>query len=317
MLTQAAPIAIPAPIYRRTITGISAVLLPFNADGSIDWQGFRAHVTRTAAVGITPAVNMDTGYVHLIDQSDRERVLRETRAVLDSSAFVAGAFVADTPGSPFALDAYAREVELVQTHGGTPIIFQSYGLTERDPIEAYHRIAAYTDRFIGFELGTMFAPFGKIYDLDTYAALMAIPQCIGAKHSSLSRVQEWQRLTLRGQRRPDFKVFTGNDLAIDMVMYGSDYLLGLSTFAPDYFARRDALWAQGDPAFYELNDVLQYLGRLAFRPPVPAYRHSAAQFLKLRGWIASDQPHSLVPRRPDSDVAILRDILEQLSEFGA
>ena len=33
--------------------------------------------------------------------------------------------------------------------------------------------------------------------------------------------------------RPDFLVLTGNDLAIDMVMYGSDYLLGLSTFAPD------------------------------------------------------------------------------------
>ena len=31
-------------------------------------------------------------------------------------------------------------------------------------------------------------------------------------------------------------VLTGNDLAIDMVMYGSDYLLGLSTFAPEAFA---------------------------------------------------------------------------------
>ncbi len=37
-------------------------------------------------------------------------------------------------------------------------------------------------------------------------------------------------------RRPDFKVLTGNDLAIDMVIYGSDYLLGLSTFAPDAFS---------------------------------------------------------------------------------
>ena len=65
-------------------------------------------------------------------------------------------------------------------------------------------------------------------------------------------------------------MFTGNDLAIDMVMYGSDYLLGLSTFAPDVFARRDAAWAAGDPAFYELNDWLQYLGFLTFRQPVPA-----------------------------------------------
>ena len=124
--------------------------------------------------------------------------------------------------------------------------------------------------------------------------------------------QEWERLQLRDARRPDFKVFTGNDLAIDMVMYGSDYLLGLSTFAPDLFARRDALWAAGDPAFFELNDLLQYLGFFAFRRPVPAYKHSAAQFLKLRGWIASDAPHPAADRRPASDIDVLHDIGQRL-----
>jgi hypothetical protein len=162
----------------------------------------------------------------------------------------------------------------------------------------------------------MFAPFGQIYDLETYAGLLDVPQCLGAKHSSLKRELEWQRLQLRDERRPDFKVFTGNDLAIDMVMYGSDYLLGLSTFAPDLFAQRDAMWAAGDPAFYELNDVLQDLGFFAFRSPVPAYKHSAAQFLKLRGWIESDEPHPAAERRPGSDVAVLREIGERLGVIG-
>jgi hypothetical protein len=159
----------------------------------------------------------------------------------------------------------------------------------------------------------MFAPFGRIYDLDTYAGLMATPECVGAKHSSLERMLEWQRLKLRDDRRPDFMVLTGNDLGIDMVMYGSDYLLGLSTFAPDLFAKRDAMWQAGDPGFYELNDVLQYLGFFAFRPPVPAYKHSAAQFLKLRGWIGSDEPHPKGLRRPASDVEVLRDIVVRIA----
>src|SRR5262249_47676304 len=133
-----------------------------------------------------------------------------------------------------------------------------------------------------------------------------------AKHSSLSRELEWQRLRLRDEVRPDFHVFTGNDLAIDMVMYGSDYLLGLSTFAPDLFARRDAYWAAGDAAFYELNDVLQDLGFLPSRPPVPAYKHSAAMFLKLRGWIESDRTHPRSPIRPDSDRELLRDIAQRM-----
>ena len=132
------------------------------------------------------------------------------------------------------------------------------------------------------------------------------------KHSSLKRGLEWQRLALRDRLRPDFKIYTGNDLAIDMVMYGSDYLLGLSTFAPDVFARRDAAWLAGDPAFYELNDVLQYLGQFAFRPPVAAYKHSAAQFLKLRGWIDCDAPPAGALMRPESDLEILRSILALL-----
>jgi hypothetical protein len=149
--------------------------------------------------------------------------------------------------------------------------------------------------------------------LEVYRGLLGISQCIGAKHSSLNRQLEWQRLLLRDELRPDFRVFTGHDLAIDMVMYGSDYLLGLSTFAPDLFAKRDALWAAGDPGFYELNDVLQYLGFFAFRNPVPAYKHSAAMFLHLRGWINSDNPHPHSPRRPDSDRAVLIEIGRQLN----
>jgi hypothetical protein len=100
------------------------------------------------------------------------------------------------------------------------------------------------------------------------------------------------------------------------VVYGSDYLLGLSTFAPDLFAKRDAMWAAGDPAFHELNDLLQYLGFFAFRPPVPAYKHSAAMFLKLRGWIDCDDTHPSSPTRPDADREVLRDIADRLKAWA-
>ena len=137
---------------------------------------------------------------------------------------------------------------------------------------------------------------------------MSIRQCVGVKHSSFHREPEWQRLLLRNRFRPDFVVFTGNDFAIDMIMYGSDYLLGLSTFAPDLFALRDKHWEAGDSRFYELNDQLQYLGHFAFRSPSPGYKHSAAQFLKLRGWIGTDRTHTASVHRPESDLEILREI---------
>jgi dihydrodipicolinate synthase/N-acetylneuraminate lyase len=307
------PVAMLRP--RRRIAGLSAILLPFTADGAIDWAAFAAHVARTAEAGLTPAVNMDTGYVNLLDDATRTAVLARTREVLGGRAFVAGAFVADRPGSRFDRDAYLRQAGAVAGNGGTPVLFQSHGLTalgDDELIAAYADVGRHCGRFIGFELDPVFAPFGKIYSLEVYRALVGVPECVGAKHSSLRREPEWHRLLLRDRVRPDFRVYTGNDLAIDMVMYGSDYLLGLSTFAPDLFARRDALWAAGDPAFYELNDVLQYLGFLAFRPPVPAYKHSAAMFLHLRGWVASDATHPHSPTRPAGDRAILREIARQL-----
>lgn len=302
----------------RKITGSSAILLPFLEDGAIDWASFEGHLQRTAGAGLIPAVNMDTGYANLIDEATRREVLRRTRDLLDGQSFVAGAFVADKPGDAWNIDAYRQQIDSIQSYGGIPVIFQSYGLTGQVPsaiVDAYHEIGRYAPQFVGFELGTMFVPFGKIYSLDVYRGLMGVPECIGAKHSSLSRELEWQRIQLRNATRPDFKVFTGNDLAIDMVIYGSDYLLGLSTFAPDVFALRDAMWAAGDPNFYAVNDLLQYLGFLAFRPPVPAYKHSAAQFLHLRGWLQTSKTHPQSPERPPSDVAILKDIVERLDHL--
>ena len=297
---------------------MSAILLPFAANGDVDWVGLRNHIVRTLDAGLVPAVNMDTGYANLIDEATRIQVLEETQAIAGGRMFVAGAFVGDHAGGLFNFDAYLAQIDSIQRHAGTPVIFQSFGLTglpDGELVAAYERIGAATQQFIGFELGTMFAPFGRIYSLDVYRELIQVPQCMGAKHSSLDRALEWQRLAVRDEVRPEFHVFTGNDLAIDMVIYGSDYLLGLSTMAPDLFAKRDKMWETGDAEFFHLNDILQYLGFFAFRDPVPAYKHTAAQWLQLRGWIASNLTHPRSPTRPDSDVTILETILKQCERF--
>ncbi|MCY3962874.1 MAG: dihydrodipicolinate synthase family protein [bacterium] len=298
----------------RTITGMSAILLPHLDSTTVDWASLDAHIARTHEARLTPAVNMDTGYVQLLAADIRTQVLGRAAAVTDGE-FVAGAFVADEPGDSFDLDAYLRAAEEITIRGGLPVVFPSHGLNNHGDdawLDAHGQLAGQLERFIGFELGPMFVPYGRIVSLDTYRGLLEIPQCIGAKHSSLDRQLEWDRLALRNEVRPDFMVLTGNDLAIDMVMYGSDYLLGLSTFAPDKFAERDRLWAKDDPGFYQLNDVLQYLGHFSFRPPVPAYRHNAAMFLQMRNWAESDAVPAGAPMRPDSDREILRGFGEQL-----
>ncbi len=183
---------------RRTITGMSAILLPFTDPGTIDWTAVEAHVERTRDAGLTPAVNMDTGYVQLLDPADRTRVL-DLAATVTGGRFVAGASVADAPGAGFDLDAYLREADAITGRGGTPVIFPSYGLRglpEPEWVGAHRAIGGRVDRFLGFELGTMFVPSGRIVSLDAYRGLLEVPQCIGAKHSSLSRLREWERLAV-------------------------------------------------------------------------------------------------------------------------
>ena len=313
------PDIIPTVRRRRAIRGMSAILLPFagGAGGHrLDWEGFAAHVARTAAAGITPAVNMDTGYVQLIDDATRREALRIARETLGPHGqLVAGACVVDLPGGEFDENAYGRQLDMIAAVGGLPVIFPSFGLTagnDADFIARYRRLAARVERFIGFELSTEFVPSGRVLGIEAYADMMQIPNCIGAKHSSLSRRLEWERLAVRDRLRPDFHVFTGNDLAIDMVRYGSDWLLGLSTAAPEAFAQRDRWWEAGDSRFDELDDALQSLGDFAFRRPVPAYKHSMAQALHLRGLIAGDEPHPDSPRRPASDREIIATILERI-----
>lgn len=304
---------------KRTITAMSAILLPFHPDGSVDWAGFEAHVQRTLECGLAPAVNMDTGYVQLLDDPTKAEVLRRTSALAGRRRWVAGAFVSDTNGDVFDGPAYHRAAAAIAEAGGTPVVFPSWGLAsldERAWVDAQAAIGDRVGEFIGFELGAMFVPNGRIVSLDAYRRLLEIPSCIGAKHSSLSRRLEWDRLALRDAVRPGFMVLTGNDLAIDMVMWGSDYLLGLSTFAPEAFALRDRFWALGDARFYELNDLLQALGAFTFRAPVPGYRHDAAMFLRARGWIDCDHVAAGATRRPEADRAVLVDLARRIEAWS-
>ena len=300
----------------RKIEGISAVLLPFSSDGVIDFDSFGQNVKRTLDVGIAPAINMDTGYTNLLQPAERTEVLKVTRQVCAGKPFVAGAFVEGAPGD--TLKNYQTATAEIQEAGGTPILFQCSAFKKMNGPEllnVYKSIAKSCPKFLAFELGEMFVPFGQIYTLDFVRELMQIPQLTGMKHSSLNRELEWQRLDLRDEVRPDFKIYTGNDLAIDMVIFGSDYLLGLSAFCPEAFAARDKYWEKSDPRFYELNDLLQYLGFFAFRPPVPAYKHTAAQLLNLRGRIKTNLTHPKAQKRPDGDVEILRDISERMDSL--
>ena len=79
----------------------------------------------------------------------------------------------------------------------------------------------------------------------------------------------------------------------------------------------DRLWTTGDPRFHELDDLLQHLGMLTFRTPVPAYRHDAALVFEMRGWSSSDATPPGAPRRQGWERDLLADVLARLAPWEA
>jgi len=298
----------------RKVQGIAAALLPFEADGRIAVEAFQNHLRATHRAGLMNAVNMDTGYVNYLSETEKLDVLRWTRGALGKDVqFVGGVYIEGQPGD--IVELYRKQMDIIVAHGGIPILFQTsrlHGKSAAEKAAAYAAVCRGYAHVLAFELGQMFAPNGEIFDTETFRRLMDIPEIKGIKHSSLDRLIELERLVLRESNRPDFRIYTGNDLGINMIEYGSDYLLGLATFAPEKFAERDRLWETGDPAYYALSDALQYLGNVAFREPVPAYKHSAAVFLRLAARIPSALTHPRNSKRPAWEAEILQDCARRL-----
>jgi dihydrodipicolinate synthase/N-acetylneuraminate lyase len=302
----------------RKVHGIAAALLPYDREGRIAVAAFQRHLVTTQRAGLMNAVNMDTGYVNYLTDTEKWDVLRWTREALGTDVpFVAGAYIEQQAGDVATL--YRQQIDAIVSLGGTPILFQTarlHGESPKDKTAIYQAVCRGYPHVLAFELGPMFASNGEIFDEETFRRLMDIPEIKGMKHSSLDRLLELKRLALRDAHRPDFRIYTGNDLGINMIEYGSDYLLGLATFAPQKFAERDRLWESGDPEYYALSDALQYLGNVAFREPVPAYKHSAAIFLHLMGQIPTDLAHPKNPKRPMWESEILRDCAQRLGCAG-
>lgn len=293
----------------RRVHGIAAALLPHTPAGEVDWAGLERHVALTRAAGLDLAVNMDTGFGDLLAPAEREAVLDAARGALGPGVpFYAGAY-ADASDDP--LPAYRRSLAAIAARDARPVVVQCpamHRMGAAEKVALYAAVvAAAPPGALAFELSPRFAPHGEIWDDETFARLLEIDGLAGAKHSSLERETELRRLAARDAARPDWRVYTGNDLAIDLVVYGSDYLLGLATFAPDRFGERDADLAAGRVSFLSRNDALQHLGNVGFRTPIPAYKHAAAQFLHLTGRLASDAIHPRAPRRPASDRVLLFD----------
>lgn len=299
----------------RRPVGLAPVLVPFDTEAGIDWDGFAHLLGRAADSGLLPMVNAGAGTAEVLSASERAEVLATAGAALGGRPFVAG--VRAEPGADGGLDParLSGSVDGVSRHGGTPALLPSPVLTTLGPDEVLGLLAwmgEWCEQLLAVDLPGERWPGGRSWGLDAFTALLDQPACIGLVDGSWNRQVEWDRIRRRDDVRPGFRVFSANVTGVDQVLYGADHALDLAAAVPDALADRDHAWAADDPGVVERNDALQALATLVFRPPVDAARHALARALQLRGWLAHDRVHPAIPRRPASDDDLLLPALDRL-----
>ena len=176
---------------RRKVQGIAAALLPYEPDGRVAVDAFVNMLTSTHRAGLMNAVNMDTGYVNYLSDTEKEEVLDWTRQALGKGVpFVAGAYI-EQHADDDIVTLYRRQIDTIVRFEGIPILFQTARLQGKSPArtaEAYRDICRDYPHVLAFELCPVFAANGEIYDSETIRRLMDIPEIKGMKHSSLDRL---------------------------------------------------------------------------------------------------------------------------------
>lgn len=282
--------------YGRAPHIIAAMSIPVTASGKIDFDVFGQDLERTVGYGIEPAILMDTYQINHCTIDDQIRGLEVTQEVMNGRPFTAGVYVEDEIRSDTVRDiiqAYSEKIaQLEELYEAKPIIFQTERLknADADTVVKVYKGLAETSRggLKAFELSPVFAPNGWMFPDDALLEILEGDKWIGAKHSSLDPSQEWtllQKISKIGK-----KLYTGNDYDFaSMIFNGSDALLGIATFMPDKFQElADALKNKDTDQYFDLGNRMEFLGRVAFQTPVPAYKHSAAIVKKMRGWYPTD-----------------------------
>ncbi|MFN9605863.1 MAG: dihydrodipicolinate synthase family protein, partial [Planctomycetota bacterium] len=77
----------------REIHGICAAYLPWRPIAKIDFDSYAMMLESIWRSGLTPAVNMDTGFANLLTDGQRREVLQFAKSISQGRPIVAGVFV--------------------------------------------------------------------------------------------------------------------------------------------------------------------------------------------------------------------------------
>jgi len=261
---------------------ISAVPVPFHADGSIDTSSQRAYARWLADELVDGvAVWAHTGRGLRLSESQRAYVLECWRETLSPPRFVVAAAGAPhelvdpdqviVAARSMARQAFNAGADALLVH--PPVAFRQHSNQEAMVLE-YH--AAVADVGLPLILFYLYEAAGGIsYSPDLLRRLLALPRVLGIKVATLDSVMTFQDIArLIETAAPGKVLVTGEDrfLGYSLMCGAGAALIGMGAACTTLQARLLKAHREGRAAeFLELSRSVDDLARHTFRAPMEGY----------------------------------------------
>ena len=298
---------------------VSAPMLPFNPDCSIDWNSFRPYIEWIAAQKPTAiAVNMDASEGPSLNRDEQQQVLKATVEAVAGACPVFSGLIAG-----YTADAVAWGRQLKQAGAEGLAVFPPFPTFLGNPVPTemiyrYHKDLA---DGIGLPLVAFQFPkaFGPDYPPDALARLAEIPEIVGLKEASFDVAKTMETIEFAAQLPRKIGIMTGSDTFImeAMIMGCDGALIGFAGIATDQLIRMQRSVASGDYATAkEIWDRLGPLARYCWRPPIRDYRPRMKEALVMQGFFrhATVRPPQLGV--DDAERAVIRGLMEKAGLIG-
>ncbi|WP_420367125.1 DUF993 family protein [Curtobacterium sp. L1-20] len=302
------------PRSRRAFAAAHVVADPLRAaqpirSEHIDWEATMGIRRRLWGLGLGVAESMDTAQRGM-GLSAADAMVLAQRTLAEDPRGGAGVVVGiatdalpDAVAAPGAIaDAYIRQLETVETGGGTAVIMASRHLVRtatsaKDYLDVYGRVLAAASRPVILHwLGEVFDPALRGYWGSTHIAeaLGTVIELITSNPGKVTGIKislldaRWE-LELRDRLPADVALFTGDDynyvdmIAGDGVRHSHALLGAFAAVAPHASAALAHLDAGDEAGFRSVLEPTQRLSRLVFEPPTPFYKVGVVWLAYLSG----------------------------------
>ena len=251
---------------------ITATVLPFKFDGSIDWHSYHKLLEYCAAPEDISAifVNGHAGEGATLDAEEREDVITATRKFLQGTdkPLLAGVI-------PYSTQSAVHQARAAESSGADVLVlfpmpqFSAGGAISHDAPLAYVREVA-SQTSIPISIFQYPLKSGLGYSTETLIALADIPQVIAIKEGSddiMAYEENWRKIK---EAAPNVAVLASNfDWFLAQCSIGTDGILsGLASLAPDILID---LWCATEKsdldAMRSISDRLYHLVRSIYSTP--------------------------------------------------